>query len=73
LQREIGKLHKELMIPKHTMTAGDVARVVVMTVPGVHLHDEDLQPIRLANGHRRYDPKLVERFVRARQRVRAAR
>ena len=45
----------------HCMPVSDVARRLGIGNDRVRRLDEVLQPIRLSNGHRRYDPSLVER------------
>lgn len=57
-----------MKIDKHTMTTGDVARALGLSVARINQLDEKLQPARLPNGHRRYDPAQVERFANGRGR-----
>jgi DNA-binding transcriptional MerR regulator len=56
----------------YTMITGDVARVLGLSVDRIKELDDELQPIRLPNGHRRYDPAIVAR-VAERRSLRGAR
>lgn len=47
-------------IDPHTMTTGDVARVMGLSVTRVQQLDGELRPTRSASGQRRYAPADVE-------------
>jgi DNA-binding transcriptional MerR regulator len=52
-----------MTIDKHTMTVGDVARVLGVTADRVRQLDADLKPVRGTAGHRRYDPAMVKKLA----------
>ena len=57
-------LHRDMKrLDRHTLASGDVADYLRVTVRRVHQLDDVLQPARRENGHRRYDPAIVERFA----------
>lgn len=55
-----------MVIGKHVMTAGDVAKALGVSPRRVRQLDPELQPIRTDGNQRRYDPKHVERVLRVR-------
>lgn len=61
-----------MSIAKHVMTPGDVARVLGVSPDWVRTMDRDLKPVKIENGHRRYDPTVVERVAKRRAAVRGA-
>jgi hypothetical protein len=54
------------MIDKHTMVISDVARHIERSVDRVRDLDAELQPVRTPSGARRYDPAVVERYMKQR-------
>ena len=57
-------------IPSHTMPTGDVARVLGLSVERVKQLDDVLKPRREGLRRvRRYDPAVVTRVARARERA----
>jgi hypothetical protein len=58
-----------IKVDRHTMSSGDVSRVLGVTDERVRQLDEELQPVRLPNGQRRYDPRVVARVANARART----
>jgi hypothetical protein len=57
-----------MKIPTHTMTTADVARVLDLGNDRIRQLDDELEPIRLPNGARRYDPRRIESFAKKRAR-----
>lgn len=53
----------------HYMTTADVAEAFGVSVVRIRQLDSELQPVRRPNGHRRYDPRVVEQVL-ARRAVR---
>lgn len=54
--------HEDKPMPQigpHTMIVGDVAATLGVSTTRVKQLDDELQPIRGRNGHRRYDPSVV--------------
>lgn len=62
-----------MRIDPHTMTSGDVARVLGVTDERVRQLDAELKPIRRENGQRRYDPAVVKRVAEQRAERRGVR
>ena len=62
-----------VQIDPHTMTSGDVGRVLNVTDERVRQLDDELKPIRRENGRRYYDPKVVAEVAERRLRARDAR
>ncbi len=56
-----------MQIDRHTMTTADVARALSLSVERIRQLDGKLNPTRIANGQRRYDPKEVDRYARGRK------
>lgn len=56
-----------MQLDQHTMTIGDVARALGLSVERIRQLDGKLKPTRQANGQRRYDPRDVEVFERGRR------
>lgn len=48
------------------MTTGDTSRVLGVSSTYVYKLEHELQPIRLENGQRRYDPRVVARVAKQR-------
>lgn len=61
-----------MRIAKHVMVPGDVARALGVTVRRVRQLDDELHPVQLDSGHRRYNPAVVARVAKRRG-VRATR
>ena len=58
-----------MYVPRHTMTSGDVARVLGLSRDRVLQLDGELAPVRVgAMKARRYDPAVIERVARRRAR-----
>jgi hypothetical protein len=57
-----------VQIDPHTMSSGDVGRVLGVTDERVRQLDDQLKPIRRANGRRYYDPRVVESVANERAR-----
>lgn len=55
-----------MKLDKHTMTVGDVARALGVSVARIHQLDAELAPVRGQAGHRRYDPAQVEAVAKRR-------
>lgn len=53
----------------YVMTTSTVARMLGVGVERVRQLDADLRPIRRPNGHRYYDPAIVDAYRRSRGRV----
>lgn len=45
------------------MIIGDVAKILGVSVSRVQQLDDELKPTRHENGHRRYDPADVDRYM----------
>lgn len=55
-----------MKLDKHTMTVGDVARALGLSVARVQQLDDELRPARSASNQRRYDPAAVEACAKRR-------
>jgi DNA-binding transcriptional MerR regulator len=51
----------------YVMTTSAVARSLGVGVERVRQLDAELRPIRRANGHRYYDPSIVDEYRRSRE------
>lgn len=60
------------IIDPYVMPPGEVARYLDVGVDRVRQLDPILKPIRRRNGRRFYDPKIVEKYIRARNAKRKA-
>jgi hypothetical protein len=59
------------MVIEPLMSPGDVARVLGVTSAHVRQLDDELEPIRLPNGHRRYRVDAVQKLAKKRTTPRA--
>jgi len=57
-----------MQVPTHTLTTADTARALGVSSERVRQLDAELQPVRLANRQRRYNPDLVVAFAQKRAR-----
>lgn len=57
-----------MKLDKHTMTVGDVARALGLSVARIQQLDADLAPTRTVSNQRRYDPAQVEAYAKRRAR-----
>lgn len=53
----------------YVMTTSAVARLLGLGVERIRQLDAELKPIRRPNGHRYYDPAIVDVFRRSRSRL----
>ncbi len=51
----------------HVMTTSAVARMLGLGVERIRQLDAELRPIRRPNGHRYYDPAVIEAYQRSRR------
>ena len=51
-----------MTIPTHTLTVGDVARMLDVSPDRVRQKDDELEPVRV-RGQRRYDPQVIARVM----------
>jgi DNA-binding transcriptional MerR regulator len=56
------------MTNRYTMCVSDVSRALGVSDDRVRQLDEELCPTRRENGHRRYDPSIVDRIAKQRGR-----
>lgn len=57
-----------MTLPTHTLTTADTARALGLSSERVRQLDAELQPERLPNGQRRYNPDLVVALAQKRAR-----